>query len=61
VGAFTATDKRETSAAGTEFMNAAHQAMIFLFQGTRDQIGSTLKNLACSGEPLMWECVGCGT
>jgi hypothetical protein len=28
VGTFTAKDKRKTSAAGIEFMDAAHQAMI---------------------------------
>jgi hypothetical protein len=34
VGAFTAKSEREISAAGIEFVDAAHQTMIFLFQGT---------------------------
>jgi hypothetical protein len=62
VGAVTAKSEREISAAGIEFGDAAHQTMIFLFQGNWIKLlllSRTLKPVA-ELKSLTWKCVGCG-
>jgi rubrerythrin len=62
VGAITAQVSPSTSTAGTEFMDAAHQAMILVLKSIRDQADSILKKIERTAEQrsLAWKCTSCG-